>query len=180
MFVTLIFPFCGKSSCVLEYTMSWSIGAKKMFLTLYFGPFFFFFLLQSWLSKVFLSITQNIWQMQPRGHLHHGQAWYSDRLSFDTSLITLMYHILIRLGGLTLLQAPHDLPAGCERGYLEWASFAKCLQIHTRIREVCFWENASPIISCLISSWKSGRAPGLPSSSPISVKRGTQNVKKPI
>lgn len=72
------------------------------------------------------------------GHLHRGQAKWSKQLSFDTSLITLMYHILIRFWGLTLLQALRDLPAGCNRGDLEWASIAKCLQIHNRIRKGVF------------------------------------------
>ncbi len=82
-------------------------------------------------------------------------------------------------GGLTLLQALRDLPAGCNRGYLEWASIANASKSTRVLEKVRFWENASPIISCLISSWKSERAPGHPSSSKISV-RGDKNVKKPI
>lgn len=90
-----------------------------------------------------------------------------------------MYHILIQFWGLTLLQAPWDLPAGCNRGYLEWASIVNASKFTRVWEKVCFWENASPIISCLISYWKSERAPSHPSYSPISV-RGDKNVKKPI
>lgn len=67
-----------------------------------------------------------------------------------------------------------DLPAGFNRGYLEQASIAN--ETTHALEKVCFW-NASPIISCLISSWKSERAPGHPSSCPISARRD-KNVKK--
>lgn len=75
-------------------------------------------LYQVGLLKCSLNVTYRALTNAVLGHLHCDQAKESNQVSFDTSVITLMHHILVQFWALTLLQALRDLPAGRNRGYL--------------------------------------------------------------
>lgn len=102
-----------------------------MFLSLY-------FLLLSWLFKVFFSVTLRTLTNTGPGHLHCGQAKWSKQLSFDTSLITLMYNILIGFWGFNTSPGTVRSASWLQQRLFGMSFHCKCLQIHKRIREGVF------------------------------------------